>query len=172
MCGSIHPQSVAQCRYAAEQCGYLDRPLTPLQMLSQQNDCDELIDEVCAALQTGRHALVRVAGGREMLAQTASAAGRFAIPPEDIPPRVAAKLGRITAAILRRQSVSALTVFGGDTLLGIAAALGCVAVSPETELLPGVVLSQMQRGGKTILLITKSGAFGERDTLVSLLRKF
>lgn len=168
VCGSIHPQSVAQCRYAAEQCGYLDRPLTPLQMLSQQNDCDELIDEVCAALQTGRHALVRVAGGREMLAQTASAAGRFAIPPEDIPPRVAAKLGRITATILRRQSVSALTVFGGDTLLGIAAALGCVAVSPETELLPGVVLSRMETLSGSFDLITKAGGFGEEALMAQI----
>lgn len=171
VCGSVHPQSVAQCRYAIAQCNYLDRPLTPLQMLSEQNDCDNLIHDVCSALQTGSHALVRVAGGREMLSETASAAGRLSLPPEEIPPRVAAKLGRITATILRLQPVSALIVFGGDTLLGIAAALGCVAVSPQTELLPGVVLSRMQTLSGEFDVITKAGGFGDETLMTQIERR-
>ena len=71
-----------------------------------------------------------------------------------------------------RAEPDTVVIFGGDTLASFLAVLGVRGIRPVRELLPGVVLSQMQRGGKTILLITKSGAFGERDTLVSLLRKF
>lgn len=165
VCGSVHQQSVAQCRYAAEHCAYLDRPLTPSQMLSTQDDCNELIQDVCLALHNGLHAIVRVPGGHETLAETSFTADQLSILQEDIPPRIAAKIGQITASIVKTQPISALIVFGGDTLLGIAAALGCVSVTPVEELLPGVVLSRMRTLSADLNLITKAGGFGD-ETLV------
>jgi uncharacterized protein YgbK (DUF1537 family) len=61
-------------------------------------------------------------------------------------------------------------VFGGDTLLGIMKELEFTRLTPLAELFPGVVLAEAagDRGHSTI--ITKSGAFGEKDLVATVRR--
>ena len=67
--------------------------------------------------------------------------------------------------MLARKKPAALIVFGGDTLLGIARALGCTSVTPLAELLPGIVLSQMQTDTGALFVVTKAGGFGDESLL-------
>lgn len=163
VCGSVHPQSVAQCRAAARD-GCPDFPLTTSQML-RADDCGALLDSLCGALRENGRAMLRVSGGRECLAETAALAARLAIDPQTVPARIAAQLGTLTAQVLAREKPAAVIVFGGDTLLGIARALGCVSVTPLTELLPGIVLSQMQTDTGALFVVTKAGGFGDEALL-------
>lgn len=165
VCGSVHPRAVAQCRYAAAHCGYPELPLTAAQMLSDTGDDAKTLDTLCTALERSGRALLRVSGGRECLAETAVLAARLSIDPQTVPARIAARLGALTAQVLARKKPAALIVFGGDTLLGIARALGCTSVTPLTELLPGIVLSQMQTDTGALFVVTKAGGFGDANLL-------
>lgn len=165
VCGSVHPRAVAQCRYAAAHCGYPELPLTAAQMLSDTGDDAKTLDTLCTALERSGRALLRVSGGRECLAETAALAARLSIDPQTVPARIAARLGALTAQVLARKKPAALIVFGGDTLLGIARALGCTSVTPLAELLPGIVLSQMQTDTGALFVVTKAGGFGDENLL-------
>ncbi len=163
--GSIHPQSVTQCLYAVQQCKYADRPLTLRQMLSRQDDCTQLVTSVCETLSAGDSAVVRVAGGRELLPDAGNYAESLCLDETALPARIAWKLGYVTQQIIQKQPPALLTVFGGDTLMGIAAALRCQNITPVTELLPGIVLSQMHTKHGCLDLITKAGGFGSEALL-------
>ena len=62
----------------------------------------------------------------------------------------------------------ALLITGGDTLLACLDRLGGQGLEPLLELFPGVVLSRFQANGRTRLVISKSGGFGEETLLTDL----
>lgn len=168
LCGSLNSTSIQQI-CMAEHEGMPVITLTARQKKDasylKSAEADTFLDAAAHSLrQEGRLALCVASDP----AQAACLDGEEA----DLHRIVADNVGRLAAAVMDRAEPDTVVIFGGDTLASFLAVLGVRGIRPVRELLPGVVLSQMQRGGKTILLITKSGAFGERDTLVSLLRKF
>lgn len=172
VCGSVHPQSVLQCRYAVECCNYHDYPLDLSQLLSMESACDSLIRSIRNTLSTGGNALLRVPGGREQLALTASAAESLGLSVESLPFLIAQRLGTIAAQCLQDLSIRAMTVFGGDTLMGLSMALRSTSVRPVAELLPGIVLSQMDTSHGSVDLITKAGAFGDKELMAQIDNRF
>lgn len=85
---------------------------------------------------------------------------------------VAKNVSRIATDVMYRAKPDTVVIFGGDTLASFLAELGIAGIYPIEEVFPGVVLSQICIAGNKTMLITKSGAFGERNTLVSLLKQF
>lgn len=63
----------------------------------------------------------------------------------------------------------ALYLSGGATAAACLSLLHCRALEPMRELLPGVVLSHARMQDRVLPVITKSGAFGDANTLVRLL---
>ena len=53
--------------------------------------------------------------------------------------------------------------------MGFVQALGTYEITPIRELFTGTVLSTVQLDGKTQLLISKSGGFGDPDVILRLL---
>ena len=62
-------------------------------------------------------------------------------------------------------------VFGGDTLFGLLDALDVSGLRPRCEMLPGIVLSEAEFEGAPLHIISKAGAFGEKDALVKIVRQ-
>lgn len=168
VCGSVHPRAVSQCRYAVQRCGYREFALSVHQMLLPTQEKETLADELRACLARGEKIILRVGGGREYLPQTYAEAQKHGIAQESVPAMIAQRLGALTDAVLRSSIDVTLTVFGGDTLAGIAEAMGCRSVRPLRELTDGAVLSQMVCETRTIPVITKAGAFGEEDIVARL----
>jgi uncharacterized protein YgbK (DUF1537 family) len=85
--------------------------------------------------------------------------------------KVAGKLGSLARSILSLSGPLCLVVFGGDTLLGAVEALEYDSLIPLAEILPGVVLARGEgpKGGG--FMVTKAGAFGEKD-LIPLVREW
>lgn len=68
------------------------------------------------------------------------------------------------------QESSAFIVFGGETARTVLARFGDPVLYPVAELLPGVVASHFEAGGRTRWLVTKAGGFGPPDLLIRLAR--
>jgi uncharacterized protein YgbK (DUF1537 family) len=78
----------------------------------------------------------------------------------------AARLGEAVRAQLTEEPFDALAVIGGDTAFAILRALGCTALEPLGEVMPGVPVSRM--AGHDLYLISKAGGFGGPDVLCLL----
>jgi len=84
---------------------------------------------------------------------------------------VSTNLGKVAANVLSRRSLSGLILTGGDVAWKACHFLESSAMRIEGEVLPGVPLSSLADGPfKGLRIITKSGGFGDRGTLVKLAR--
>ena len=84
---------------------------------------------------------------------------------------VSTNLGKVAAHVLSHQSLSGLILTGGDVAWKACHFLESSAMRIEGEILPGIPLSSLTDGPfKGLRIITKSGGFGDRGTLVKLAR--
>lgn len=81
------------------------------------------------------------------------------------PATVAAALGQRAAVAIDELRADLVVVFGGDTAFATLQALGCDAVQPLGELLPGVPVSRPRDGGPAF--VTKAGGFAGADDVVA-----
>lgn len=91
---------------------------------------------------------------------------------QGIAPALAAKhLAQSVANLLDRQPVNTLLACGGETAQAVLSALMVERIDLSGTLLPGVALGRIAPPGRAPLqLITKSGGFGESETLAELAR--
>ncbi|MBK5261445.1 MAG: four-carbon acid sugar kinase family protein [Peptostreptococcaceae bacterium] len=77
------------------------------------------------------------------------------------------EIGSVVAQVCAKVNISALFVTGGDTALKVSNKLGVVGMIPLREIAPGVPLLTLV-GGKAdgFYMITKSGGFGDKETIV------
>jgi len=105
--------------------------------------------------QTRPLRLIRMTGGAE---------------PSD-PAAAAARLARNVASILETAPVATLFTSGGETAQALLRALQTDRIDVTGALLPGVALGQIAPPGRAPLhLVTKSGGFGDTETLAALAR--
>jgi uncharacterized protein YgbK (DUF1537 family) len=74
-------------------------------------------------------------------------------------------MGELVRRQIEISPVDVLTVFGGDTALGIHRALGGPPFEAWVEIVPGVPLSRCG----DLFWITKAGGFGAADILCKIL---
>jgi D-threonate/D-erythronate kinase len=92
--------------------------------------------------------------------------------PEYAPPRAslgyAHQRAETVVRLVRRAHIETLVVFGGDTVRAIVEELHSSEIESIDELLPGVALSHIQKEPPGLLLVSKAGGFGDRETLLRI----
>ena len=84
---------------------------------------------------------------------------------------VSTNLGKVAVDVLSHQSLSGLILTGGDVAWKACHFLESSAMRIEGEILHGIPLSSLTDGPfKGLRIITKSGGFGDRGTLIKLAR--
>ena len=101
----------------------------------------------------------------EDLQASAQAAG---MEKEAVRLRIASAMGETLKRLLELGLERTLLITGGDTLLAFLKQAVPNRLSPVCEVVPGVVCLRMEYGGKTYLLLTKSGGFGDRQLMEKL----
>jgi uncharacterized protein YgbK (DUF1537 family) len=87
---------------------------------------------------------------------------------------VARRLAALAVRLVAAAPVGAVFSVGGDTTAAVVAAAGWAPLDVAGALVPGVALvalSPPRRGRGPRWLVTKSGAFGDADTLRRLVRR-
>lgn len=82
--------------------------------------------------------------------------------------RISHTMGAVLKELLDRGLDAAFLVTGGDTLMAFMELAGLTKMVPVCEYTPGVVLAQVQYGGRTCFLLSKSGGFGSPGLLLDL----
>jgi uncharacterized protein YgbK (DUF1537 family) len=178
LAGSRHPLSREQVKHA------MDGGMTGLPVEGEKLsapgwlDSDEARDLAgqCAAILADRGVCIlgtRMAMEAPAPAESPEKPGETGETPETLPEtgepaaseKVSGKLGSLVQKILPLSGPLCLVVFGGDTLLGAARALEYDSIIPLAEIRPGVVFARGEgpKGGG--FMVTKAGAFGEKDLI-------
>lgn len=84
---------------------------------------------------------------------------------------IAHNIGKLVKEIIVQSDVDTVIVFGGDTLAGLMNEMAIPALKPNSEIIPGVIVSEVYYANRTVLVVSKAGAFGNKETLISLLKK-
>ena len=72
-------------------------------------------------------------------------------------------LGKIALDMIKRGLNVTFSLTGGDTLMGLMRAAACTELTPLAEIGKGAVLSLMKWKDQNVLVISKSGGFGEKS---------
>ncbi len=81
--------------------------------------------------------------------------------------QISENIGKIAAGMIREIDAPFL-IIGGDVLQAIFKEIHVSSVEPVAEPVPGVVLCEIDLGGKKRTLFTKSGGFGDEDTILEV----
>ncbi len=73
---------------------------------------------------------------------------------------------QLAAVVARAREVSAVVVTGGETAFALCRSLGARALEIVGELEPGVVATRADLEGRSLLMVTKPGGFGDEETFV------
>jgi uncharacterized protein YgbK (DUF1537 family) len=158
--GSAHPAAQAQAR-ALVAAGALGL-IAPIDARTSSRDRHAAEALALAALAAGRPVVLAcppLAAGTRVSPRRAAAA--------------AARLAALAAAVVTAGPVGAVFTVGGDTTAAMVAAMGWAPLVVAGVLVPGVALVELDaRRSRPAWLITKSGGFGDPQTLRRLVRRF
>ncbi len=83
---------------------------------------------------------------------------------------VANRLTSSGLEIAAKLGAGAIVVTGGDTAIALLEASGCSVIEVCGNLMPGIPFSTFQLNGRVVYLVTKAGGFGEKDTMVNIVK--
>jgi uncharacterized protein YgbK (DUF1537 family) len=81
---------------------------------------------------------------------------------------VARRLARAGLNVADDIGAGAIVVTGGDTAIAVLEASKCAVIDVGGNLMAGIPYARFRHDGRAILLVTKAGGFGTRDTLVDI----
>lgn len=128
------------------------------------------------SLKEGRSVVLRIVeksagNGGGSVAQDAvphQTIGEYTIDFRQLEIRIREFISSLTAAVYKRVSFDTLIVVGGDTAFGICTALDITYMDVIREVLPGIPLVKTEIHGNPVHMITKSGGFGEQQSLYTM----
>jgi len=132
---------------------------------------DDLVDEAEKALAEGKDVIIRLAGSRSLISEIQGAGKRLGMNKLQVADLLLSILSRATRKILGGHCFKGLILIGGDTSIRIMDALGAKAIRSEGEFLPGIPSGRIIGGiCDGMQVVTKAGGFGDRYTLVKIIR--
>ncbi len=161
ICGSLHENSRNQLRHAAKMCEYHLVQLTVDELLGVHQP--EQMQKWKDILKNHGSIAMMGPGGRECVEATYEVAEKAGIKKEFVFQKISNTYGKLAKELLTEGQPGSLTVFGGDTLLGILKEMNCTEISPLDEIRSGVVFAMMESENFYGGLVTKAGGFGSED---------
>ncbi len=166
--GSLHPLSLEQLDFASQKG--IPQVILPPTFFFEDN-IEGFFQKICYYFQRDPGFIIRTVKSRKDLEEYRELAQKEGWEWEKVPSLISQKLGNLVKELIKRSDKRrTIIVFGGDTTRGVLESFSWKRINPGEELLPGVPLSQViTEEGEELYLITKAGAFGEKETLVKLI---
>lgn len=82
--------------------------------------------------------------------------------------RIADSIGRLVQILIQDNASRNVLVTGGDTLRGLCNVAGVKTLIPNSEIVEGIVRSNLQINEIQVNMISKSGGFGNKDAFVDI----
>ena len=132
---------------------------------------DDLVEEAEKALAEGKDVIIRLASSRSLISEIQGAGKRLGMNKLQVADLLLSILSRATRKILGGRCFKGVILIGGDTSIRIMDALGAKAIRSEGEFLPGIPSGRIIGGiCDGMQVVTKAGGFGDRCTLVKIMK--
>lgn len=131
-------------------------------------EATRVIDEAEEALHAGRDVVIRLAESLNALEEVKEAGKELGLTDREMRTLMGQILGRTSQAILKKGKLCGMVVTGGETAFNVYKALDVLEVRVEEEVLPGIPVVTIVGGPASgTRVVTKAGAFGNEDALVT-----
>lgn len=163
VCGSVNPVSQEQCSCARE-AGACVYPIVEVQKCSRSwqetSEGTQFFERAEKSWESSPLTVID-GSGREDLSQLVPWG-------EDVRQLVADNIARVLLHVCERGLHGRVLVTGGDILVSFLVQAGIKRVRPFGELADGIVAMDIELGGKELMLLSKSGGFGNKELFVNL----
>ena len=132
------------------------------------------IDAAAESLNAGRDTILLSSStyDRAELALSSEAGAKLGMGTAEVSEYVQNMMGEMAKAVFARAKVSGAFITGGDTAMGVLAALGANGSAILSEIAVGLPMMRLVGGEMDGLkTVTKAGAFGKEDAVLFALRK-
>ncbi|MGI6705712.1 MAG: four-carbon acid sugar kinase family protein [Clostridia bacterium] len=171
MAGSVSDITRMQVEYASSNGLQLIR-LDMASMIKDEQMMEAIVAETLESLKNGQDTLLSSALGYEDLEKTLEAGRERGIAYGEISRYVQHILGEITHRVIGLTDISGLFLTGGDTAAAVFQSLQASGSVIIEEILPGIPMAVLKGGPYGGLkVITKAGAFGSRNAIISCAAK-
>lgn len=164
--GSANPVSLHQVRVASERMRTIVLDVRQL-LLAEDDALHHLTRSVLQNLLAGLDVVVTPAVSIEEVRRDQGLARDLGMTPWQLGRAISAALARLSRAIVDEDLLAGLVVAGGDTAEAVCAALPDERLEILEEILPAIPCHQLV-GNASLRLVTKSGGFGEPETLIRI----
>ncbi len=115
-------------------------------------------------------AIIRLTGSRSVVQKILDAGEKLGLSRTQVMDKLLIILGMAVQEVSDRCRLSSLVLIGGDSSAKIMDAIGAEGIRIEAEIFPSISLGRI-RGGKHegMLVVTKAGGFGDKQTLVDVI---
>ena len=169
--GSINSVTLAQLQYAMGS-GFQVLTLTPAQKLTPNfphtQEGKHFLHLMVQAYQATKRLIIPAAIDAESITHTNQLARDMGLDLEAARRRVASNMGQLIGQFLEQVPINTFAVFGGDTLISVIRAIGAEGIYPVQEVESGIVHSTLVYKNASIHLISKSGGFGSRESVLAI----
>lgn len=169
---SVSKTTEGQVRYAARSAAVLEVAIG--QILAGEATEGPFISEAVRLLSEGRDLILLSDAtlARQKLDSAMEIGAALGMDPAQVGLAAQRIMGNIARETLSQTRVSGLFLAGGDTAMGVLAALGATGAEIRGEALTGIPLLTLSGGmAEGMKTITKAGAFGGEDAIAFCLRK-
>lgn len=155
--GTVNPVTIQQVRQAQESLGVRVLEVLPETLSSNPVDQRTRVESACqTALQEQRDLVIATVPLSAIVGAT--------MMPRDY--AVAEALGPVVATALHPGEWAGVVMTGGDTAIGVCAALGVTALEIVGEVEPGVPCGRLLQGPLAgLMVVTKAGGFGSPEAI-------
>ena len=174
--GSLHPATAAQVAAARRAGAVVIQPPPAFFSHPFPQGIAETAARLAGALADGRHAVLAALPPADLMVTLDPTQKQFGYtqPRNSISPaQIAARLAQTAALALETFAPAGLLLTGGETAHAVCRALGCTRLWLGGEVEPGIPWSRMADGRfPGLLVVTKAGGFGRKDSLAHAFRFF
>ena len=159
---------------AAEAAGVKLVQVPVHKILAGEETTAPYIDAVVESLNAGRDTILLSSStyDRSELALSSEAGAKLGMETAEVSEYVQNMMGEMARAVFARAKVSGAFITGGDTAMGVLAALGANGSAILSEIAVGLPMMRLVGGEMDGLkTVTKAGAFGKEDAVLFALRK-
>ncbi|MBE3596227.1 MAG: four-carbon acid sugar kinase family protein [Hydrogenibacillus sp.] len=128
-------------------------------------EIDRCRSELLAAIGQGKDAALYAGSAPGQVAAANALGEKLGLDRTQISDRIADALGAAAAQAIENSELQGVILTGGDTAKAVCKQLGVTGLELLQELEPGVPISRLA-GQRSILTVTKAGAFGTKETLL------
>lgn len=148
--------------------------VTPAALLTadrRKAEVERCCAAAAAAMREGKNAVLASGYSDDIVAVTRREAETLGLDGQQTGDLIAGALGEMGRRLAEEASPGGLVLTGGDIAVAVCAALGATGVRVIREVAPGIPLGELQGGRRDGLkVVTKAGAFGSPDVLVSAIK--